>query len=102
MTSKNKVDLNLYDVIRYPLVTEKTSSHEDRNQLAFVVARDATKPQIKKAIELVFGVKVDRVNTLVHKGKTKRFRGRPGIQSDKKKAYITLVEGQTIDIASGI
>ncbi len=102
MTSKNKVDLKLYDVIRYPLVTEKTSSREDSNQIAFVVANTATKPQIKQAVELVFGVKVASVNTLVHKGKTKRFRGRPGMQSDKKKAYVTLAEGQTIDIASGI
>jgi large subunit ribosomal protein L23 len=102
MTSKNKVDLKLYDVISYPLVTEKTSSHGDSNQVAFVVAKEATKHQIKQAVELVFNVKVQNVNTLIQKGKTKRFRGRPGIQSDKKKAFVTLEKGQTIDIASGI
>jgi large subunit ribosomal protein L23 len=70
--------------------------------VVFEVAMDATKPQIKEAVENVFGVKVKAVNTVVTKGKVKRFRGRPGERSDKKKAYVTLEEGNTIDVATGL
>jgi large subunit ribosomal protein L23 len=66
------------------------------------VARDATKPEIKAAVEAVFGVRVKAVNTLIMKGKTKRFRGRPGVRSDRKKAYVTLEEGNTIDVTTGL
>lgn len=99
---KNKVDLSLYDVITSPLVTEKSTTQSEHNQVAFIVNKTATKTTIKQAVELVFNVKVDAVNTLVQKGKKKRFRGRLGQQSDRKKAIVTLVKGQTIDIASGI
>lgn len=102
MTKNNKVNFNLYDVIRHPLVTEKTTRLSEVNQVAFVVSRDSTKPQIKQAIELVYDVKVEAVNTVVQKGKTKRFRGHEGQRSDVKKAFVTLAKGQTIDMASGV
>ena len=89
-----------YDLIKKPLITEKTTlAAEASNAVTFQVAMDATKPQIKEA---VFGVKVKAVNTVVSKGKVKRFRGRPGERSDKKKAYVILEEGNTIDVASGL
>lgn len=101
--TNTKINYNLFDVIKFPLVTEKsTKQSEGSNQVAFVVRNDATKPQIKQAIELAFNVKVKAVNTLVQKGKEKRFRGRVGHRSDIKKAYVTLIAGQTIDIGSGI
>ncbi len=102
MTNKNKIDISLFDVISYPLVTEKSTQQSEHNQVAFLVNRTATKPTIKMAVELAFNVKVDAVNTLILKGKQKKFRGRLGCQSDYKKAIVTLVKGQTIDIASGI
>jgi len=91
-----------YDVIRAPVVTEKSTNLSDNSQVVFDVAIDATKPQIKAAIEALFEVKVKAVNTLVRKGKVKRFRNRLGVRNDVKKAVVTLVEGQTIDISSGI
>lgn len=102
MTNKNKVDISLFDVISSPLVTEKSTRQSESNQVAFVVNKAATKSTIKMAVELAFNVKVDAVNTLILKGKQKRFRGRLGQQSDRKKAIVTLAKGQTIDIASGI
>lgn len=102
MTNKNKVDISLFDVISSPLVTEKSTKQSENNQVAFVVNKAATKQTIKMAVELAFNVKVDAVNTLILKGKQKRFRGRLGQQSDRKKAIVTLAKGQTIDIASGI
>lgn len=102
MTKSNKVNFNLYDVIRHPLVTEKTTRMSEHNQVAFVVMRDSTKPQIKQAVELAYNVKVEAVNTIVQKGKTKRFRGHQGHRSDVKKAFVTLAKGQTIDMASGV
>lgn len=102
MTKNTKVNFNLYDVIRYPLVTEKATRISEVNQVSFVVSRDSTKPQIKQAVELVYNVKVTAVNTAVQKGKTKRFRGREGQRSDVKKAFVTLAEGQTIDMGSGV
>ncbi len=90
----------LYDVIRAPLVTEKSTLVSENNQVMFKVAMSATKPDIKEAIERLFNVKVVAVNTLVRKGKVKRFRGVKGQQSDFKKAIVTLEEGQTIDITT--
>ena len=92
-----------YDLIKKPLITEKTTlAAEASNAVTFQLAMDATKPQIKEAVEAVFGVKVNAVNTVVSKGKVKRFRGRPGERSDKKKAYVILEAGQSIDVASGL
>jgi large subunit ribosomal protein L23 len=68
----------------------------------FQVSMDSTKPMIKEAVEAVFGVKVKAVNTSITKGKTKKFKGRPGVRSDKKKAYVTLEEGNTIDVSTGL
>jgi large subunit ribosomal protein L23 len=90
----------LYDVIRSPLVTEKSTMVTENNQVVFKVAMTATKPDIKEAVERLFNVKVLAVNTLIRKGKTKRFKGVKGQQSDFKKAIITLQEGQTIDITT--
>ncbi len=90
----------LYDVIRSPLVTEKSTMASENSQVVFKVAIDATKPEIKEAIERLFNVKVVAVNTLVRKGKIKRFKGVKGRQSDFKKAIVTLEEGQAIDITA--
>ncbi len=90
----------LYDVIRAPIVTEKSTMVSENNQVMFKVAMSATKPDIKEAVERLFNVKVLAVNTLIRKGKIKRFRGVKGQQSDFKKAVVTLEEGQTIDITS--
>ena len=92
----------MYAKIRNPMVTEKSTSASERGQYVFRVAIDATKPQIKEAIEGLFGVKVLEVNTLVTKGKTKRFKGRPGRRSDVKKAYVRLEKGQQIDLTTGL
>ncbi|MFZ1773349.1 MAG: 50S ribosomal protein L23 [Rhizobiaceae bacterium] len=95
-------DLRHYDVIVTPAITEKSTMASENNQVVFNVARKATKPEIKAAVEALFGVKVKAVNTLLRKGKTKRFRGRVGQQSDVKKAIVTLAEGQSIDVATGL
>jgi large subunit ribosomal protein L23 len=92
----------LYDVIVNPVITEKSTMASEHNQVIFNVARRATKPQIKEAVERLFEVKVKAVNTLVRKGKTKRFKGRLGRQSDVKKAIVTLEEGQSIDVTTGL
>jgi large subunit ribosomal protein L23 len=91
-----------YDVIRRPVVTEKSTNASEHNQVVFDVAIDATKPQIKEAVEGLFSVTVTAVNTLVRKGKVKRFRNRLGVRNDTKKAIVTLAEGQSIDIATGL
>ncbi|MGL4309618.1 MAG: 50S ribosomal protein L23 [Paracoccaceae bacterium] len=91
-----------YDVIRKPIVTEKATMASENNAVVFEVAIDANKPQIKEAVEAVFGVKVKAVNTTVTKGKVKKFRGRPGVRNDRKKAYVTLEEGNTIDVSTGL
>ena len=93
---------SMFNVVRSPVITEKATLLTDRNQVVFRVAIDATKPEIKTAIEGLFGVNVLAVNTLVQKGKTKRFRGRPGVRSDVKKAYVQLAEGQSIDMSTGL
>ncbi len=95
-------DLRHYDVIVAPVITEKSTMVSDYNQVVFKVAPKATKPEIKAAVEALFGVKVTAVNTLVRKGKTKRFRGTVGRQSDVKKAVVTLAEGQSIDVSTGL
>ncbi|MEY5038020.1 MAG: hypothetical protein RL472_1126 [Pseudomonadota bacterium] len=91
-----------YDLIKKPIITEKATMASEAGAVVFQVAMDATKPQIKEAVEAVFGVKVKAVNTVVSKGKVKKFRGRPGERSDKKKAYVTLEEGNSIDVATGL
>jgi large subunit ribosomal protein L23 len=92
----------MYEIIRSPVITEKATMMSERSQFAFRVAIDATKPEIKAAIEGLFGVSVLGVNTLIQKGKVKRFRGRPGVRSDIKKAYVQLAEGQSIDMSAGL
>ncbi len=96
------VDPRHYDVIVSPVITEKGTLASDNNQVIFKVAKTATKPQIKAAVEKLFDVKVKAVNTLVTKGKEKRFRGTLGQRSDVKKAVVTLAEGSTIDITTGL
>ena len=91
-------ELRNYDVIVSPAITEKSTLASEQNQVVFNVARDASKPEIKKAVEALFGVKVVSVNTQLRKGKVKRFRGHLGKQSDVKKAFVTLAEGQSIDV----
>lgn len=91
-----------YQVIRRPLITEKATMITEHNQVSFLVALDATKPEIKAAVERLFKVKVEAVNTLRQKGKTKRFRGRPGTRPDIKKAIVTLAEGHSIDVTTGL
>ncbi|WP_299361290.1 50S ribosomal protein L23 [uncultured Paracoccus sp.] len=92
-----------YDVIVRPIITEKaTMIGETANAVVFEVAKSASKPQIKDAVEALFGVKVKAVNTAITKGKTKRFRGRPGVRSDVKKAYVALEAGSTIDVNTGL
>jgi len=95
-------DLRHYDVIVSPAITEKSTMASEQNQVVFNVARKATKPEIKAAIEALFSVKVTAVNTLIRKGKVKRFRGTVGRQSDVKKAIVTLADGQSIDVATGL
>ena len=92
----------MYTVIRSPVITEKATALSEKNTVVFRVSIEATKPQIAAAVEGLFGVKVEGVNTLVAKGKTKRFKGRPGKRSDVKKAYVKLAAGQTIDLATGL
>jgi large subunit ribosomal protein L23 len=91
-----------YDVIISPVITEKSTLASERNQVVFKVAREATKPQIKEAVEKLFDVKVKSVNTLVRKGKWKGFRGTLGVQSDTKRAIVTLEEGHRIDVTTGL
>jgi len=92
----------MFQIIRAPVITEKATMLSDKGQFVFRVASDASKPEIKAAIEGLFGVKVTGVNTLVQKGKRKMFRGRPGQRSDVKKAFITLAAGESIDFTAGL
>jgi large subunit ribosomal protein L23 len=94
--------LKAYDVILAPVITEKSSLASESNQVIFKVCRDATKPEIKAAVEQLFKVKVLAVNTILRKGKTKRFRGMPGKQQDTKKAIVRLAEGDRIDVTTRI
>lgn len=103
--AKNKaasVDTRHYDVVLSPVITEKSTLLSEHNAVVFRVAGDATKPAIKAAVEALFDVEVTKVNTLVAKGKTKRWKGKPYTRSDVKKAVVTLAAGQSIDVTSGI
>lgn len=92
----------MYEVLRAPVITEKATLASVHNQVVFRVALDATKPEIKSAIETLFKVEVSSVNTILVKGKTKRFRGRLGQRSDYKKAMVRLAEGHSIDVTTGL
>ena len=102
MAKKQEVDARHYDVILSPHITEKSTLLSEQNAVVFKVADSANKPQIKQAVEALFGVKVMGVNTIVVKGKTKRWKGRPYQRSDVKKAVVTLREGDSIDITEGV
>jgi large subunit ribosomal protein L23 len=91
-----------YDVIRSPVITEKATMASEASQVIFNVAATATKPQIKAAVEQLFNVKVKAVNTLVRKGKKKAFRGRMALQGDQKRAIVTLADGHSIDVTTGV
>lgn len=95
-------EIEAYDLIRAPMVTEKSTMGSEHNQVTFRVPLSATKPEIRMAVETVFKVKVKAVNTLRQKGKTKLFRGKKGRRPDFKKAIVSLVEGEVIDVTSGI
>ena len=95
-------DVRHYDTIVAPVITEKATIASESNQFVFKVARNATKPQIKEAIEKLFDVKVTAVNTLIREGKTKAFRGVRGRQQDMKKAIVTLADGYRIDVTTGL
>ena len=96
------IDNRHYDIVLAPHITEKTTLLSEHNAVVFKVAGGASKPEIKAAVEALFNVKVTGVNTIVQKGKTKRWKGRPYQRSDAKKAIVTLAEGNSIDITSGI
>ena len=96
------VDARHYDVIVAPHITEKSTMLSEQNAVVFKVAKDASKPEIKAAVEALFNVKVTGVNTMITKGKSKKWKGRPYTRSDSKKAIVTLAEGNSIDITSGI
>ena len=102
MAKKQEIDARHYDVILAPHITEKSTLLSEQNGIVFKVANDATKPQIKEAVEALWGVKVTGVNTIVVKGKTKRWKGRPYKRTDTKKAIVTLKDGDSIDVTSGI
>ena len=91
-----------YDVIRKPIITEKATMASEQNAVVFEVSIESNKPMIKEAVEALFGVKVKAVNTSITKGKAKRFRGQMGRRADVKKAYVTLEEGNTIDVTTGL
>lgn len=102
MAKTKEVDIRHYDVILAPHITEKSTLLSENNAVVFKVADKATKPEIKAAVEALFDVKVTGVNTLVSKGKTKRWRGKAYRRSDVKKAIVTLAEGQSIDVTEGV
>jgi len=95
-------DAHHYDVILAPVITEKATMASEANQVIFKVRKNATKPEIKAAVERLFDVKVEAVNTLIRKGKRKVFKGTRGVQSDLKKAVVTLAEGHKIDVTTGL
>jgi large subunit ribosomal protein L23 len=92
----------MYDIIRGPVITEKATMGSEHGQVTFKVSLDATKPEIKTAVEMLFNVKVKAVNTLRQDGKQKRFRGRVGRRPETKKAMVTLADGQSIDVTTGV
>ena len=95
-------DIRHYDVVLSPHITEKSTMLSETNAVVFKVAKTASKPEIKAAVEALFNVKVTNVNTMITKGKSKRWKGKPYQRSDEKKAIVTLAEGQTIDITEGV
>lgn len=101
-TAAAAVDLRHYDVVLAPHITEKSTLLSEQNAVVFKVANDASKPEIKAAVEALFSVSVTAVNTIVQKGKTKKWKGAPYQRSDFKKAIVTLAEGQSIDVTTGI
>ena len=100
--AKQQIDIRHYDVVRGPHITEKSTIASEYNAVVFRVANDATKPRMKAAVEALFDVKVVSVNTIVQKGKTKKWKGTPYTRSDFKKAIVRLAEGQSIDVTSGV
>ncbi|KWV96390.1 MULTISPECIES: 50S ribosomal protein L23 [Erythrobacteraceae] len=102
MAKKQEVEARHYDVVLAPHITEKATLASENNAVVFKVANDATKPQIKEAVEAIFGVSVTGVNTINVKGKTKRWKGKPYKRNDLKKAVVTLKDGDSIDVTSGI
>ena len=102
MANKQEIAARHYDVVLAPHITEKSTLASEHNAVVFKVANDATKPQIKEAIEAIFGVSVLGVNTINVKGKTKRWKGKPYKRNDLKKAVVTLKDGDSIDVTSGI
>ena len=100
--SNTAIDNRHYDVVLAPHITEKSTMLSEFDAVVFKVANDATKPEIKAAVEAIWNVKVTNVNTMVTKGKTKKWKGQAYKRSDAKKAIVTLAEGQSIDITSGI
>lgn len=96
------VDIRHYDVVLSPVITEKSTLLSEHNAVVFRVAKDATKPSIKAAVEALFNVSVTKVNTLNVKGKTKKWKGRPYTRSDVKKAVVTLKDGDSIDVTQGV
>jgi large subunit ribosomal protein L23 len=102
-SSVNKMSRDrMYEIVRSPVITEKSTKGSEHNQVTFKVALDASKPEIKRAVEGLFNVKVKTVNTIRVEGKTKMFRGRPGRRSDFKKAVVSLAEGHRIDVTTGL
>ena len=101
-TQTQAIDLKHYDIIVKPVITEKSTLVSEFNQVIFKVARGASKPEIKAAVEALFSVKVLAVNTLIQKGKNKRWKGKPYMRSDEKKAVVTLAQGDRIDVTTGI
>ncbi|WP_370177022.1 50S ribosomal protein L23 [Alteriqipengyuania sp.] len=102
MAKKDAIDARHYDVILAPHITEKSTLASENNAVVFKVSNDATKPQIRDAVEALFDVKVAGVNTIVTKGKTKRWKGKPYKRTDVKKAIVTLKDGDSIDVTSGV
>ena len=102
MAKKQQADARHYDVILSPHITEKATLLSESNAVVFKVAGESTKPQIREAVEALFGVKVKGVNTMVQKGKSKRWKGKAYKRSDVKKAIVTLAEGQSIDVTEGV
>jgi large subunit ribosomal protein L23 len=100
--AKSAIDNRHYDVIVAPHITEKSTMMSEHNAVVFRVAHDATKPEIKAAVEALFNVSVTNVNTIVQKGKTKKWKGTPYTKSDIKKAIVTLKDGQSIDVTTGV
>jgi large subunit ribosomal protein L23 len=102
MSNKKQVTERMYDIISYPIITEKAMGSSEHGHVTFKVPLDASKPEIRTAVETIFDVKVNSVNTVKQLGKQKRFRGRLGKRSDYKKAIVKLAEGQNIDVTTGI